>query len=173
MNKTISQFLAIVLISLCTSIVSASNVWAVTPEEAQQQSLSSFQADVRPLLARFCFECHGDKKQQAKVRLSALDPDMADGSDGETWHDALNQLNQGDMPPEKAKQPSIEEREMIVRWMTAELKRAIAVKRSTGGQVVMRRLARYEYDNTMRDLLGVHLDFSKDLPADAISPDGL
>ena len=153
-------------------------IWAVavhakTPQEVKQRSLATYREDVRPLLARYCFGCHGDKKQEADMRLNALDPDMASGSDGESWHDALNELNQGDMPPAKAAQPSVKEREMIVRWMTAELRRAINAKRSTGGRVVMRRLTRYEYANTMRDLLGVNLDYSKDLPADSISPDGL
>jgi len=160
------------------TVLTAIALWAVairaeTADRVQQRSLVTFRKEVRPLLVRYCFGCHGDTKPKADVRLNVLDPDMADGNDGESWHDALNELNQGEMPPAKALQPSVKERETIVRWMIAELKRAIAVKRSNGGRVVMRRLNRYEYANTMRDLLGVELDYSKDLPADAVSPDGL
>lgn len=34
--------------------------------------------------------------------------------------------------------------------------------RATGGQVVLRRLTRYEYQNTMRDLVGLSLHYAKD-----------
>jgi len=57
-------------------------------------------------------------------------------------------------------------------WLTAELRRAEEVARSTGGRVVMRRLTRYEYNNTMRDLLGVDFDFAENLPPESVSRDG-
>ena len=44
---------------------------------------------------------------------------------------------------------------MIVDWITREMNHAARIKRSTGGHGVLRRLARYEYNNTMADLLGV------------------
>lgn len=134
--------------------------------------MQRFRGDVQPLLARYCVSCHGEKKQNAEIRFDRLDPNMASGNDGETWHDALNELNQGDMPPEKSSQPSTAEREILVGWMTAELKWATAVRRSTGGRVVMRRLTRYEYSNTMRDLLGVSDDFAAALPPEPASPEG-
>lgn len=134
--------------------------------------MKQFRDAVQPLLVRYCADCHGDKKQNADIRFDRLDPNMASGADGETWHDALNELNQGDMPPEKADQPKPAERKMLVEWMTAELRRATAVHRSTGGRVVMRRLTRYEYANTMRDLLGIDGDFAKALPPEPASPDG-
>lgn len=36
----------------------------------------------------------------------------------------------------------------------------------------MRRLTRYEYQNTMRDLLGVELNYAAELPPEPLSPDG-
>ena len=36
----------------------------------------------------------------------------------------------------------------------------------------MRRLNRREYQNTMYDLLGLEMDYTRDLPPDAVSPDG-
>jgi len=140
--------------------------------QQEQASLMQFRDQVRPLLLRYCADCHGQKKQNAEIRFDQLDPNMAAGDDGETWHDALNELNQGDMPPEKADQPKPAEREILIGWLTAELKRATAVRRSTGGRVVMRRLTRYEYANTMRDLFGFADNFAKDLPPEPASPDG-
>ncbi|MEM7392625.1 MAG: DUF1587 domain-containing protein, partial [Verrucomicrobiota bacterium] len=141
-------------------------------KQREEISLQQFRDEVQPQLIRYCADCHGEEKQRADILFDRLDPNMAVGNDGETWHDALNQLNQGDMPPEKAAQPKPAERKVLIRWMTEELKRATAVRRSTGGRVVMRRLTRYEYANTMRDLLGIDDDFSKSLPPESASPDG-
>ena len=134
--------------------------------------MDRFRTEVQPLLNRYCSNCHGDKKQNAEISLAQLDPNMATGNDGETWHDIVNELNQGDMPPEDAEQPSPAERDVLVKWITAELRRATEARRSTGGRVVMRRLTRYEYANTMRDLLGFDDDFARTLPPEPASPDG-
>ena len=132
-----------------------------------------FARDIKPVLQRLCVGCHGPKKQEAKLRLDTLSTDLVKGSDAETWHDVLNKLNLGEMPPKKAgQQPTSSERRLLVRWLTAELRRAQEVARSTGGRVVMRRLTRYEYNNTMRDLLGVEFDYAENLPPESISRDG-
>lgn len=167
---TVTARLLLTVIATCLAPLAEANDDLFRIQE--QESMQQFRDDVRPLLVRYCLNCHGEKKQNAKIRFDMLDPNMATGDDGETWHDALNALNQGDMPPEEAAQPMSAEREMLVSWMTAELKRATAVRRSTGGRVVMRRLTRYEYANTMRDLLGVDDDFAKTLPPEPASPDG-
>ena len=131
-----------------------------------------YKEDVRPVLQQHCFTCHGPEKQKGKIRLDVLDPDMVNGNAAETWHDALNMLNRGEMPPEDEPQLSAGERRKLVGWLTSELRRAAEAQRATGGQVVMRQLNRGEYQYTMTDLLGLEMDYSKDLPSDARSPEG-
>jgi len=131
-----------------------------------------FQEDVRPVLQQHCFTCHGPEKQKGKIRLDVLDPDMVNGNAAETWHDVLNMLNRGEMPPEDEPQLSAGERRKLVGWLTSELRRAAEAQHATGGQVVMRQLNRVEYQYTMTDLLGLEMDYSKDLPSDARSPEG-
>ena len=131
-----------------------------------------YQEDVRPVLQQHCFTCHGPEKQKGKIRLDVLDPDMVNGNAAETWHDALNMLNRGEMPPEDEPQLSAGERRKLVGWLTSELRRAAEAQHATGGQVVMRQLNRVEYQYTMTDLLGLEMDYSKDLPSDARSPEG-
>jgi hypothetical protein len=169
MLKTTTKTALVVWIACQTAALARANEAA----DVQNRSIAAYAETVRPLLERFCLDCHGPKKQQADIRFDRLDPNMAAGPDGETWHDALNKLNLGEMPPDDATQPSVAEREVLVGWMTSELKRAIDARRSTGGRVVMRRLTRYEYGNTLRDLLGLDLDFAESLPAERNSPDGL
>ena len=139
---------------------------------ASSLDAAKFKKDVVPILAKYCFNCHGSEKQKGDLRMDQLDPDMVEGRDAETWHDALNQLNLGEMPPMKADQPTPAEHRILADWITGELKRAAEAKRFADGRVTMRRLTSYEYRNTLRDLLGVDRDFSRELPPDPLSPDG-
>ncbi len=131
-----------------------------------------FKKDVLPVLRKNCFGCHGPEKQKGEIRFDQLDPDLVKGKSTETWHDALNMLNLGKMPPEDEPQLSSEERRKLVGWLTKELRKAAKAHRNTGGGVVMRRLNRAEYRYSMTDLLGLDMDYSEEFPADAISTDG-
>ena len=92
------------------------------------------------------------------------------GPAGETWHDVLTKLNRGEMPPEKEPRPSAADRRTLVGWLTTQLK--IARELRGGERGTLRRLTRYEYANTMRDLIGIDLDYAADLPPDPSSKDG-
>ena len=132
------------------------------------------------LLRRTCYLCFrrialavtGPKKQKGKIRLDQLDPDLVKGKSTETWHDALNMLNLGKMPPEDEPQLTRDERHKLVGWLTKVLRRVIDARQNKGGQVVIRRLNRAEYQYTMTDLLGLDMDYSEEFPSDAISGDG-
>jgi len=132
----------------------------------------AFERDVRPVLKAFCYRCHGPEDEESGIRFDQLDPDLVNGPDAETWHDALNQLNLGEMPPPKAKQPTAEQRRLLTDWMHSALRNAAETKRFRNGRVMTRRLTSYEYANTMRDLLGIDWDFARDLPPEPTSPEG-
>ena len=131
-----------------------------------------FRDEVRPVLQQHCFGCHGQKKQKGDLRLDTLDPDIVKGNAAERWHDALNKINLGEMPPEDEPQLSAGERRKLVDWLTGELQKAAKARRGTGEQVVLRRLNRTEYQYTMTDLLGLEMDYSGEFPSDARSPEG-
>ncbi len=133
----------------------------------------TFNTHVRAILKAKCVRCHGPQKQNAEVRLDNLSIDLVGDSLGaDTWHDALNAINKGEMPPEDESPLSTEERQILTGWISGELERLTKFRRSTGGQVVMRRLNRFEYQNTMTDLLGLELDYARNLPPDPLSEDG-
>ena len=134
---------------------------------------TSFETTVAPVLEKRCVVCHGPTAQNAKVRLDNLSADLLnDRRAAETWHDVLNALNKGKMPPKGAPQLTTEERSAVVDWLTAEISNVAKQRRGTGGEVVLRRLNRVEYQNTMSDLLGLDLDYIKNLPPDQQSRDG-
>ena len=131
-----------------------------------------FHKDVEPLLSKYCHQCHGPDTQESDVRIDILNPNMVDGQHGGKWRELLDAIDRGDMPPDDVPQPTDQERERLSEWISSELDRAARALRSTGGRVTIRRLTNYEYNNTMKDLLGVDLDFSKELPPDTKGIDG-
>lgn len=136
-------------------------------------SASDFETDVKPILLRRCTGCHGSEEVNGNVRLDTLSTDLVkDTAAAETWHDVLNVVNLGEMPPEDAEALTASERAALTGWITAELERAVQIRRSTGGQVVIRRLNTTEYRNTMRDLLGLDLRYGPDLLPDSPVEDG-
>lgn len=139
---------------------------------AEEATRDAFDRNVRPVLEDFCCRCHGEDTTESDLRLDVLDPDLVNGTDSETWHDVLDQVIQGEMPPRDAKQPTAQQRLQLTRWMSAALRGALDAKRARNGRVVTRRLTRYEYANTMRDLLLIELDYARDLPPDPASPEG-
>ncbi len=119
----------------------------------------------RPFLKTYCEGCHGADKQKGDFRVDdALPNRFGERAVRERWAEVVNVLNGHEMPPEKEKQPRVEEVARVVDWVTAEAVRAELFKRDT--RTVLRRMNRDEYANTIRDLLGVEVDVSA-LPVDA------
>jgi len=131
-----------------------------------------YQKDVRPILETLCFECHDADTQKGDIRLDTLGGGLTDASNATAWHDVLDQLSLGEMPPKKSTQPTSEQRRILTTWIGDALREAASAQRFADGRVVMRRLTRYEYANTMRDLLGIEYDFARELPPEPASPEG-
>lgn len=141
--------------------------------QSSHVAAADFQKDVKPILLRRCVACHGPEDFNGNVRLDTLSTDLVkDSAAAETWHDVLNVLNLGEMPPEDETPLTTKERDILAGWVTEQIEHAVRVRRSTGGQVVIRRLNRTEYRNTMRDLLGLDLNYGPNLLPDSPGEDG-
>lgn len=137
-----------------------------------QISASEFPGKVNQFLSTYCVSCHGPDKQKGKLRLDTLSQDLVAGPHADDWHEVLDALSLEEMPPEKEKQPPKAERTAMIEFFQGAFQEAAKKRRSTGGQIVMRRLTNYEYNNTINDLLGLNEDWSKDFPPDTVSEDG-
>jgi hypothetical protein len=116
-------------------------------------------AGTHPSIAKYCVGCHSQKVRTANV---ALDGDL----DSALLEDTLAKVSLGQMPPPGASKPSDADRAALVRWIESELNaKSTAIERDPG-RVTVRRLNRAEYNNTVRDLLGVTLRPADDFPAD-------
>ena len=112
-------------------------------------------ANVHTFLQKHCIECHGAKEQKGDVRLDTLEAKFGEKPIADVWLDVMDAINKGDMPPKKVKvRPTTREFEPVTEWIADQLRLADAARRSTGGHVVLRRLNKTEYRNTVRDLFG-------------------
>ena len=135
-------------------------------QEALEPDSATFKKRVAPLVEKYCVNCHGAKKQKGDVRLDTLDGDLVNGKSVFLWKDVLHRLETGEMPPEDEPQPTEAERDALAQWIRAELRKRLTVQHGAPGRVVLRRLSRQEYRNTMRDLLGLDYDVGRELPPD-------
>ena len=129
---------------------------------------ADFGQDVRPVLETYCFKCHGAEKQKGGVKLHEAADVAAIYRDVKTWDKALAELRDHAMPPDDKPQPSDDERKRVIEWLDRTLNDPDpdAMPRDPG-RAFPHRLSRLEYNNTVRDLLGID-----SRPADAFPPDG-
>jgi|688.fasta_scaffold34304_3 hypothetical protein len=129
--------------------------------------------DVRPLLARYCHECHAGEAVEGDVNLAA-DVSLADVRRGiKTWQRVREVVHDRQMPPVDAAQPSDAERAVLEGWLRDFLHAEAVAHAGDPGPVVLRRLDNAEYTYTIRDLIGVaSLDPAREFPADGAAGEG-
>jgi hypothetical protein len=112
---------------------------------------------LQPFLKSYCIKCHGPEKQKGDRRFDRLSAFESGVEAAELLQEILDQLNLAEMPPEDATQPSEAELKRVVALLTSSLAKAREVARENVGKVVMRRLNRAEYRNTIRDLFQLEM----------------
>jgi hypothetical protein len=132
--------------------------------------IDGFQGKVMPFFEQHCISCHGPDKSKGKVTLHTLSGDLGAGHDLERWEEILDMIQSGEMPPEDEPKPSKEERTAVVKWIEAELLKQAEKANEDPVPVTARRLTNFEYQNTMRDLLGIDLKLIDDLSIDPVMP---
>ncbi len=123
--------------------------------------------DVLPVLNRYCWDCHGDGMSKGDVILDAFTNVTAIVSNRVLWERVLQNVRSGDMPPKKKPQPSAVQRDQLVAWIDGTLY-PIDPEHPDPGRVTLRRLNRTEYNNTIRDLVGVDFRPADDFPQDDV-----
>src|SRR5436190_8326501 len=132
--------------------------------DSQAGGDAAFQTTIKPLLSKYCFGCHGEKKK-GDLDLRVYTDEKSVLRDRRTFAKVMKNLEAHEMPPEKKPQPTPEEREIITAWIQAEIFKCDC-DHPDPGRVTIRRLNRAEYNNTIRDLVGVDFQPADDFPAD-------
>ncbi len=120
----------------------------------------------RAFFARHCQSCHTGPKPRGNFRVDRLAPDFIDKANRERWLAVLEQVKTGAMPPKEKPRPPAQDVQVVANWISRQVEKATADSSTSQGRVVLRRLNRAEYENTVRDLLSVEVDLKDLLPAD-------
>jgi mono/diheme cytochrome c family protein len=129
-----------------------------------------FKIQVAPFFKENCIKCHGPEKSKGKVTIHDLDGEMAAGHESERWEKILRMIKNGEMPPEQEKQPGDAERKAVTKWIEEALRNYAKNAQTEAAVPTARRLTNFEYQNTMRDILGFELKFITSLPEDPVKP---
>ncbi len=125
-----------------------------------------FDLNVRPLVQKYCLRCHGERKPKGDVNLERFLDEESIRADPELWVKVVDVLTERTMPPPGDKAaPNVDARQRAVDSIQAVLD---AIEGTPDpGPALVQRLTRRQYNNTIRDLLGVDTR-----PADAFPADG-
>lgn len=129
----------------------------------------TYEKDIKPLLQTYCFDCHGKRRPRAGLNLTKYENEQAILEGRKLWERVANMIRTGEMPPKKQdNQPTDEDRELLYHWITREINRIDCTGDKDPGRVTIRRLNRFEYNNTIRDLVGVGFQPAADFPTDDV-----
>ena len=124
-----------------------------------------FQKVVRPLLTKYCLDCHNAEKHKGDLDLTGFQSVASIQAEFKTWQLVLQQVEDEEMPPKKPL-PSGGEREMVMTSVR-EMLESIDWSQHRGiAHLTLPRLTKAEYNNTLRDLIGVDFQPANQLLAD-------
>ena len=117
---------------------------------------------LQPFLEEHCTDCHDGDVKKGDLDLTTLSTDPSDSGALKKWVRVFDRVASGEMPPAKKKQPAADAVQDFMGALGADLVKKSDAQKGT----VLRRLNRQEYQNTMRDLLGVPVNVIDTLPED-------
>ena len=134
----------------------------------QPKALDSFQRQVLPLLERYCVDCHMNEKHEAGIVLDRFDDQTALSRTARPGSGCA--MRSRDASCRRRKSPSRRSQSWTgsSAWIEKDFLAAQCDKQASSAPVVIRRLNRQEYNNTIRDLLGLDLHLADAFPADDI-----
>jgi hypothetical protein len=118
---------------------------------------ADFAKDIRPLVQRYCIQCHGGDEVEAGVDFSRHETILDVLRDRTMWMDALEQIQNGNMPPQEndVAQPTEAEHKQLIAWVNDSVVHIDWRKYSDPGRVSLARVTKLEFRNAVRDVLGV------------------
>ncbi len=116
-------------------------------------------------MKQYCMGCHN---QKAKLGGLVLDPAYLDnaGTHAAVLEKVLRKVQAGVMPPAGAPKPPKEKFDEFISWTAGQLDAYAAAHPNAGRTEALHRLNRAEYQNCIRDLLGLEINAGDLLPAD-------
>ncbi|MSV34181.1 MAG: DUF1592 domain-containing protein [Bryobacterales bacterium] len=119
----------------------------------------------RALINQYCVACHNEKLKTAGIELTTPNVDNV-AEHPEVWEKVLRKTRPRYMPPQGMPRPSEAAYDNLISYLERSLDQAETSKPNPGRTETFRRMNRTEYQNAIRDLLGLQMDVVALLPAD-------
>jgi mono/diheme cytochrome c family protein len=139
-------------------------VAAAAPDKGEKQ----FKEQIRPFLTKYCGQCHNDNKVAGDITLEHITSAGAAAKERKLLDAAREVVAKKEMPPKDKPHPSDAERKMFAEWVETTLTNVDCGLARDPGRPTIRRLNRAEYNNTIRDLVGVNFQPAEDFPSDDV-----
>jgi hypothetical protein len=143
------------------------NATVSTKEVATEESV--FNAEIQPLVQKYCFRCHHAENEKSGVRVDQLKA-IPDNRELFLWAAIRKQIDDATMPPADEPQIPDAQRKTLTDWISRTITAARVRDTMKNGSI--RRLTVSQYRNTLKALLKLDEDLTDSLPPDGISKDG-
>ena len=131
---------------------------AATTQTPASQSPRTLPPHTQPAVAHAfisanCAPCHNAALKSGNLDLTSLLFNPADAANFAMWARIHDRVRDGEMPPIKNPGITPASRNLFLTSLAAPLTAADRARYATQGRSTWRRMNRYEYENTVRDLL--------------------
>ncbi len=137
-------------------------------DTAHAEREKQFKTDIQPLLKKLCYDCHGATTSEADLSLEKFESAQSILEGRKTWLKSIERVEKKEMPPKEGEQPSDAERAKLTEFLKNAVNAIDCGKTADPGRVTIRRLNRFEYQNTIRDWIGLTYKPAADFPGDDV-----
>ena len=137
--------------------------------EPKKPTVDVFREHVAPFMKKYCYDCHSGDEAEAGLQLEMYTNEESILAERKRWEKLFAMVEIEAMPPsDMEEQPTESERKIVVGWLEDKLFNIDCTINRDPGRVTIRRLNRAEYNNTIRDLVGVDFKPAEDFPSDDV-----
>lgn len=137
-------------------------VFAATLGAGRFASAETWREQLEPFFETHCVDCHSGAEPSGGFDIAALKTDLSNAETMRRWTLLHDRVSSGEMPPKDQPRPAATARSAALDTLADALSKADAAR----GDVVLRRLNRNEYENTVRDLFHTNARVKSLLPRD-------
>jgi mono/diheme cytochrome c family protein len=143
----------------------AAGIVAAAPPSTPAGLDARWEKEVLPLVQTYCHDCHADGIRKGELEIDRFGSIAEMQQDREVWKRIRDHIRHRLMPPPDEDQLADADRDKLLAWID-EAVFPVDPANPDPGRVTLRRLNRIEYQNTLRDLLGVKADVMDLIPPD-------
>lgn len=145
---------------------------SLTESEIVLAGNMDFKSKILPRMQAACFDCHNESEALGDLNLERMVKQQPLVLNRSHWLNVIEQIKVRSMPPEDAQQPTEADRKLLLGWLINAIERFDYSSVRHAGVVPAKRLTHEEYNNTIRDLVGMDLRPADRFPSDLTSSSG-